>query len=49
MPPDLTRTFREHHGELFGVNFWNEMQARHRAGEVMEILPYRESRHLRKG
>jgi isocitrate dehydrogenase kinase/phosphatase len=28
------------HGELFTPAFWRGLQARHRAGEVLEVLPY---------
>jgi isocitrate dehydrogenase kinase/phosphatase len=39
----------EAHGDLFGTEFWTGMQALHRAGEVVDIFPYRESRRLRNG
>jgi len=35
--------FEAHHGDLFGVEYWTNTQARIRAGEILEILPYRRS------
>lgn len=32
--------FLAEHGELLGPEFWRDLQARHRAGEVVEVLPY---------
>ena len=46
LQPDLARTFIRDHGDLFRVAFWAEMQARHTAGEIIDILPYRESKRL---
>jgi isocitrate dehydrogenase kinase/phosphatase len=43
---DLRRAFLEAHGDLLTPRFWRDMQARHRAGEVLEIPPYRASRRL---
>jgi isocitrate dehydrogenase kinase/phosphatase len=42
----LRSTFIEHHADLFGTEFWRDMQRCHQAGEVVEILPYAESRRL---
>jgi isocitrate dehydrogenase kinase/phosphatase len=36
----------ERHGELWQVGFWQEMQARVRGGELMDIFPYQPSRRL---
>lgn len=44
----LRSIFEEAHGELFGVEFWRDMQNRHHAGEMVEIFPYPESKHLRR-
>ena len=41
LPPELMAVFREHHGELFTVEYWSRIQRRIRQGEVLEILPYR--------
>jgi len=38
--------FLEAHGDLLGPEFWRRMQARHAAGEVMDIFPYRQERRL---
>lgn len=40
LPEDLMGLFEAHHGDLFTVDFWRETQARIRAGEMLEILPY---------
>lgn len=32
--------FLEVHGELLTADYWRALQARHRAGEVIEVLPY---------
>jgi isocitrate dehydrogenase kinase/phosphatase len=42
----LRDVFIEHHGDLFEVEFWSTMQAKHRAGEVLDIFPYKESKRL---
>ena len=47
LPPELAEIFVEHHGELFTADFWNGLQARHNAGEVLEVLPYKEHRRLK--
>jgi isocitrate dehydrogenase kinase/phosphatase len=46
LPPPLRAIFFQHHGDLFKVEFWAALQARHAAGEVIDILPYKESRRL---
>lgn len=40
LPPPLAAALDKSHGELFTVAFWQEMQARHRAGEIVDIFPY---------
>ncbi len=35
--------FMAHHSDLLTSAFWRELQARHRAGEFIEVLPYDES------
>ncbi|GIK43495.1 MAG: isocitrate dehydrogenase kinase/phosphatase [Chloroflexota bacterium] len=42
----LLEIFTAHHQDLFEVEFWQEMQARHRAGEAMDIFPYKLSKRL---
>ncbi len=46
---ELREAFDYHHGDLFGVRFWTRMQDRLRAGEVIEIFPYKRSRRLGAG
>lgn len=38
------RRFLEAHGELLTADFWRRLQARHRAGEILDVLPYTSSR-----
>jgi isocitrate dehydrogenase kinase/phosphatase len=47
LPGRLQPIFRAAHADLLGVEFWQAMQARHRAAETVDILPYRESERLR--
>ena len=42
----LRKVFIDHHADLFGVGFWRQMQAKHHAGEVVDIYPYPDSKHL---
>jgi isocitrate dehydrogenase kinase/phosphatase len=44
---ELRETFLKAHGELFDADFWNRMQALHRAGEIVDIFPYQEGHRLR--
>lgn len=39
--------FLQAHGDLLTAQYWRTMQARLRAGEAMDVLPYRQSRRLR--
>jgi isocitrate dehydrogenase kinase/phosphatase len=43
----MREVFLESHGELVTAGFWRRMQELHRAGEVIDIFPYRPSRRLR--
>jgi isocitrate dehydrogenase kinase/phosphatase len=43
---ELRETFLQAHGDLLTADYWRKLQARHRAGEVMEIIPYRQCRRL---
>jgi isocitrate dehydrogenase kinase/phosphatase len=43
---ELRRVFLEAHGELLTAAFWRKLQERHRAGEVLDVLPYPASRRL---
>jgi isocitrate dehydrogenase kinase/phosphatase len=44
---ELREIFLEAHRDLFDADFWNRMQALHRAGEIVDIFPYQEGRRLR--
>jgi isocitrate dehydrogenase kinase/phosphatase len=44
----LGDVFLEAHADLLRVEWWREMQDRHRAGEVVEFFPYPEARRLRR-
>ncbi len=44
---ELLQVFLAHHEELLDIAFWHQMQERHRAGEVLDIYPYKSSRRLR--
>ncbi len=46
-PAELRGAFIEAHGEIFTADFWRRMQARHRAGEIVDIFPYKEHQRLR--
>lgn len=39
--------FASYHGDLFDVEFWQTMQARHRAGEPIDIFPYPPGKRLK--
>ncbi len=43
---DLRQAFLGAHQDLLTADFWRKMQARHRAGEILEVLPYRAARRL---
>jgi isocitrate dehydrogenase kinase/phosphatase len=44
--PELEHVFMDAHADLLAVDFWRDMQARHEAGEVLDVFPYHESRRL---
>jgi len=46
---ELRATFERHHGDLFTVEFWRELQERHRRGELLDVFPYPASRRLGSG
>jgi isocitrate dehydrogenase kinase/phosphatase len=48
LPPNLREAFLQAHGDLLGVDFWTRMQDRHRAGEVVDIFSYKQSKRLRR-
>jgi isocitrate dehydrogenase kinase/phosphatase len=43
----LRDVFLQFHADLFDVRFWHEIQARLKAGEVLDIFPYLQSERLR--
>ena len=43
---ELRRVFLEAHGEVLTAAFWRKLKERHRAGEVLDVLPYPSSRRL---
>jgi isocitrate dehydrogenase kinase/phosphatase len=47
LPPHLREAFLHAHGDLLGADFWTRMQDRHRAGEVVDIFAYKQSKRLR--
>jgi isocitrate dehydrogenase kinase/phosphatase len=42
----LREVFERHHADIFSVAFWQQTQARLRAGEVLDIIPYDQRRRL---
>jgi isocitrate dehydrogenase kinase/phosphatase len=47
LPDDLYELLGRTHGDLYDPDFWNDMQSRVRAGEIIDIYPYPSSRRLR--
>jgi isocitrate dehydrogenase kinase/phosphatase len=45
---ELRDEFIRIHGDLFGVEFWQKMQERIRAGEVVDINPYKATKSLHR-
>ncbi len=43
---ELRDTFLRAHGEILTAQYWQGIQARHRAGELLDIIPYPCSRRL---
>lgn len=43
MDPQHLEIFLEAHGDLLTADFWRGMKKRHKAGEILEVLPYRRS------
>jgi isocitrate dehydrogenase kinase/phosphatase len=43
LDPQHLEVFLEAHGDLLTAEFWRRMKKRHKAGEVLEVLPYRRS------
>ena len=49
LAPDLYGLFGRSHGDLYRAAFWNDVQARVREGEIIDIFPYPQSRRLQPG
>jgi isocitrate dehydrogenase kinase/phosphatase len=47
LPERLKGAFLAAHGEILTADFWRRMQARLRAGDIVDIFPYRETQRLR--
>jgi isocitrate dehydrogenase kinase/phosphatase len=47
LPERLRAAFLAAHGEIVTAGFWRRMQARHAAGEIVDVFPYRETQRLR--
>jgi len=45
----LRRAFREFHGDLLTLDYWERMQAHHRAGRIPRVSTYPEERRLVRG
>jgi isocitrate dehydrogenase kinase/phosphatase len=43
---ELRQCFLSSHGELLTPQYWSRIQTRHRAGELLDITPYRSHRRL---
>ncbi|MBK8049222.1 MAG: bifunctional isocitrate dehydrogenase kinase/phosphatase [Anaerolineales bacterium] len=46
-PAPLRRVMEETHGGLFTPEFWQELQERNRAGEVLDFFPYDKQKRFR--
>ena len=46
LPAPWAQLFEEHHGDLFGIAFWQTIQNRIKHGEVIHIFPYAASKRL---
>jgi len=46
MSQPLQEAFRRRHPDLFDPGFWNDIQTRLRAGEIMDVYPYPQAKRL---
>jgi isocitrate dehydrogenase kinase/phosphatase len=46
LPDNLLEVLDRNHGEIFGVAYWHDMQARVTSGEIFDIFPYQSSLRL---
>jgi isocitrate dehydrogenase kinase/phosphatase len=47
LQPALRDVFIHHHADLFTTQFWQQIQARLHAGEMLDIFPYSQNERLR--
>ena len=47
-PAPLRKVMEGVHGRLFAVEFWQELQERTRAGEILDFFPYGQEKRFRK-
>jgi len=45
---DLKDLFWQEHSDLFGVDFWHQIQAQIKARTIMDIFPYEQSKRLQR-
>ena len=43
---DLRDLFVAQHSDLFGVDFWHQIQARIKGGKIIDIFPYEQGRRI---
>ncbi len=48
LDPRMRKVFDPLHGDLFTVRYWQDLQKRLAAGEIAEILPYKEPSRLKR-
>jgi isocitrate dehydrogenase kinase/phosphatase len=48
LPGPLGEAFSERHNDLLDVAYWRDMQERQLSGEVVDVMPYREDRRLKR-
>jgi isocitrate dehydrogenase kinase/phosphatase len=48
LSPPLRDRFTRHHSDLFSVDFWKKLQARHNTGEIPDFFPYPVGKRLRR-
>ena len=46
--PGIRKLFRELHGELYDADYWKGLQAKIRAGAVLDVFPYPEERRFER-
>jgi isocitrate dehydrogenase kinase/phosphatase len=46
--PEILKIFYEYHGDLFDVSFWINVQKQLKAGEIVDVFPYRRRLRFKK-